>query len=167
MYANYDILKTIDTILHNLIILKMFKVVMTWPEWKMGYFKKKRKGRIYSSTKSIKLLTSQNPPTKNCGKFECLAWRGNAQLSISSLYDMCSVFKHQKMSTVSVCSGKMGAYWAVRLPIPVTISESQTSIGCPQAISFWHIVSIYSPICSFIKGCIIRVIYTPGMRQFL
>ena len=29
MYANYDILKTIDSILHNLIILKMFKVVMT------------------------------------------------------------------------------------------------------------------------------------------
>ena len=35
----------IDTSLHNLIILQMFKVVMTWPEWKMGYFKKKRKER--------------------------------------------------------------------------------------------------------------------------
>ena len=34
-----------DTILNNLIILQMFKVVMTSTEWNMSYFKKKRKQR--------------------------------------------------------------------------------------------------------------------------
>ena len=131
----------------------------------MGYFKKKRKERVSSSTKSNKLVTSQNPSTKNCRKFECLALRGNAKLSISSIYDLYSVLKRK--CPPSLYAGKMGAYWAAQLPmIPVTISEPQISIGSPQAISLWHSLYLF-PNCSFIKECIISVIYTQGMRQFL
>ena len=129
----------IDTSLHNLIILQMFKVVMTWPEWKMGYFKKKRKEReeYIAQRKVLNFLLPRILPPKIAApsmKRKCSAI---CKLSIWYVFS----FQASKKCLPSLYAGEMGAYWAVRLPIPVS----------PQTISFWHIISIYSPICSFIR----------------
>ena len=103
----------------------------------MGCLKRKRKERkeYAAQQRVITFLLQSDTPTKNCRKFERLALRGNAKLSVSSIYDKYSVFK-QKKCPPSLYAGKMGAYWAVRLPmIPVTISEPQINVGSPQAIS--------------------------------
>ena len=57
----------------------------------MGYFKKKRKERVNGSTRVINLLLPRILPPKA----ECLALRGNAKLSISSIYDLYSVRKQK------------------------------------------------------------------------
>ena len=112
---------------------------MTWPEWKMGYFEKKRKEReeYIAQRKVLNFLLPRILPPKIAApsmKRKCSAI---CKLSIWYVFS----FQASKKCLPSLYAGKMGAYWAVRLPIPVP----------PQAISFWHIISIYSPICSFIR----------------